>query len=137
MFSKIKNFFFNAFREIFIYHHNSLLFRAKIFALLIAVNESNDECSFQHVFESGMKIYNDEDRVSALVLATKELVEKVHLDNGLDIDHLVDDIVDELKLFPRYSEKINIDLLKPILTCTHNRDTPLLSRKYTRIFTST
>jgi len=122
MFSKIRSFFFNAFREIFIYHHNSLNFRAKVFALLIAASDNRGDCCYAAVEQSGMKIYDDETRVNALLLATKELVNKVHSDNGLNIDDLVDDIVEELKMFPRYAEKINIELLDPIVTCTHNRD---------------
>lgn len=36
---KIKNHFFSAFRELFVHHHGSLEFRAKIFALIISANE--------------------------------------------------------------------------------------------------
>ena len=136
MFRKIRNFFFSAFREIFIYHHNSLNFRAKIFALLIAASDNKGDCCYAAVEISGAKIYKDETRVNALVLATKELVEKVHSDNGLNIDHLVDDIVEELKLFARYADKINIDLLEPIVSCSHNKDTKAYQASILRFLTS-
>lgn len=35
----IKHHFFSAFRELFVHHHGSLEFRAKLFALVIAANE--------------------------------------------------------------------------------------------------
>ena len=36
---RIKHHFFSAFRELFVHHHGSLEFRAKVFALVIAANE--------------------------------------------------------------------------------------------------
>ena len=123
MLQKLKSLFFYAFKEIFIYHHNSLNFRAKVFALMIAAGDGEQECYINMVKECGMHIYNDNDRIDALVLATKELLEKAYSNNGLNIDDLVDNIVEELQLFPRYSEKINIDMLRGLLACSHHRDT--------------
>lgn len=123
MLQKLKSLFFYAFKEIFIYHHNSLNFRAKIFALMIAAGDGDEECYLESVQACGMHIYNDENRVEALILATKELLEKVYSDNGLTIDDLVENIVEELHLFPRYSEKINIDMLRGLISCSHHRDT--------------
>ena len=42
---KIKHHFFSAFREVFVHHHGSLEFRAKIFALVIAANEKAEDDS--------------------------------------------------------------------------------------------
>ncbi|RUM65511.1 MAG: hypothetical protein DSZ03_02650 [Sulfurimonas sp.] len=122
LFSTIRRHLFNAFREILIYHHNSLEFRAKLFALIIAVNgEGNDEV-FKLVKSSGMAIYNDDDRAEALVLTTKEIITKVHDDNGLNEDLLIQDIVKEIKEVPRYRNKINTRQLQKIVDLTRDDD---------------
>ena len=127
--AKFKNHFFNAFRELFIYHHTSLEFRASMFALVIAANEDAGECEFELVTEAGMNIYNDEDRANTLTLTTKEYVEKVRGNNGLDIDILVQKIVHELKMIPRYYKKIDIRQLEPILKCTNDEETHLYQQR--------
>lgn len=120
---KIKHRFFNAFRELFVHHHGSLDFRAKIFALVISSNEKDDEKHYDIVKEIGMTIYDsDEDRANLLMLSTKELVQKVRENNGLDIDTLVLHIQQELKAAPRYAKKINIDYLTPLLDLTQDSD---------------
>ena len=121
---KLKHHFFSAFREFFVHHHGSLEFRAKIFALLIACNEETTDESYIIVKNIGMDIYkNEEDRANLLMLSTKELVQKVYDNNGLDIDTLVSNIQKELKIIPRYAKKIDIESLQPIVDLTHDRDT--------------
>ncbi|MDF1879854.1 hypothetical protein JHD50_00825 [Sulfurimonas sp. MAG313] len=120
---KLKHYIYSGLREIFVYHHNSLEFRAKMFALIIAANENPQECEYILVHKAGMLIYKDEERVDLLVLTTKEYVQKVHQSNGLNIDGLVEDIQKELKQLPRYAQKIDIDLLHPIVECCIDEDT--------------
>jgi len=122
---KIKHHFFNAFRELFVHHHGSLEFRAKIFALVIAVNDEIDEDNYTKVKEIGMSIYNeDKNRANLLMLSTQELVQKVkNTKNNLDIDSLVYSLQKELKIIPRYAEKIDIQALKSLLSFSHNKDT--------------
>ncbi len=129
--AKLKNHFFNAFRELFIYHHSSLEFRASMFALIIAANEEMDEneCEYELVTKAGMTIYNDEDRANTLTFTTKEYVQKVRDNNGLDIDTLVHKIVRELKMIPRYHKKIDISQLEPLLTCTSDEETHLYQQR--------
>ncbi|MCW8894243.1 MAG: hypothetical protein OQK48_03650 [Sulfurimonas sp.] len=120
---KIKHHFFSAFRELFVHHHGSLDFRAKIFALVIAANQDIKEESYAIVKNIGMDIYkNEEDRANLLVSSTKELVQKVRDNNGLDIDTLVSNIQKELKIVPRYAKKIDTESLKPLLELSHDRD---------------
>ena len=119
---KFKYRFFNAFRELFVHHHGSLEFRAKIFALIIATNKEIDIKNYSIIQEIGIRIYkNDEDRTNLLVLTTKEHVKKI-LQND-DIDILISSIQKELKIVPRYAKKINIELLKPLLDLTQDKDT--------------
>jgi len=122
---KIKHHFFSAFREFFVHHHGSLEFRAKIFALVIAVNDEIDEDNYTKVKEIGMSIYNeDKNRANLLMLSTQELVQKVkNTKNNLDIDSLVYSLQKELKIIPRYAEKIDIQALKLLLSFSHNKDT--------------
>ncbi|HFU76876.1 MAG TPA: hypothetical protein ENK68_00025, partial [Epsilonproteobacteria bacterium] len=117
---KIKHYFYNAFRELFIYHHNSLEFRAKVFALIIASNDEDHtiDCAMEHVLAAGLLIYKNQDRANTLALTTKEYCNKVYDRNGLNIDDLIEDITKELRQIPRYINKIDIDHLKPIIECT-------------------
>ena len=121
---KLKHHFFNAFREIFVHHHGSLEFRAKIFTLLIATNEKAEEESYEIVKNTGLVIYdNDDERANLLMMTTKELVKKVKDDNGLDLDTLISNIQKELKIVPRYARKIDIESLKPIMALSYDVDT--------------
>lgn len=115
--------FFNAFRELFVHHHGSLEFRAKVFALLIAANEKPPIESFIIVKEIGLEIYNhDEDRANLLMLTTKEMVQKIE-NNSLDIDRLVVNIQQELRIVPRYAAKIDIKALKSLTVLSRDEDT--------------
>ncbi len=120
----IKHHFFGAFREFFVYNHNSLEFRAKTFALVIGANLEASVDNYIIVKDIGMKIYkNDEDRANLLTLTTKELVQKIKENNGLDIDTLVLHIQRELKNIPRYAKKIDIQSLEKLLELTYDKDT--------------
>lgn len=120
----LKHYIFNAFREFFVHHHGSLEFRAKIFALLIAADENANIQSFINCKKLCLDIYEgDEERANLLLLSTKELVRKVHDDNGLDIDSLIASIQKELKIVPRYAKKIDTDAMHSLLTLTIDRDT--------------
>jgi len=119
---RIKHYFFNAFREIFVHHHGSLEFRAKIFALIIAANEKPKVDNFILVKELALKIYkDDEDRANLLLLTTKELVEKIRKQNSLD--SLIFALQKELKIIPRYAKKIDIDSLRNFLIYSNDDDT--------------
>jgi len=106
---KIKHHFFSAFRELFLHHHGSLEFRAKIFALIISANQDiKDEC-YTIVKDIGMIIYkNDAGRANQLMLTTQELVQKVKNNNGLDIDNHVENIKKEIKIITNNSKKIKV-----------------------------
>ncbi|WP_297430963.1 hypothetical protein [Sulfurimonas sp.] len=121
---RMKHYFYNAFREIFVHHHGSLTFRAKIYSLLIAANEKATVDNFIIVKQHGSTIYkNDKDRANLLLLSTKELVQKVRDNNGLGIDSLIQSIQSDLKVAPRYAKKIDINSLKEFLNLTYDEDT--------------
>ncbi len=121
---RIKHYFYNAFRELFVHHHGSLAFRAKLYALMIAVNEDATVENFIIVKQQALKIYNnDTDRANLLLLSTKELVNKVKENNGLGIDSLIQSILHDLRAAPRYAKKIDVDALKAFLEHTYDDDT--------------
>jgi len=121
---KIKHHFFSAFRELFVHHHGSLEFRAKIFALIIVANENATVDNYLTVKDIGLHIYDgDKNRANLLMLSTKELVQKVQDKNSMDVDSLIYSILNELKIVPRYAKKIDIKALKPLLLYSHDQDT--------------
>jgi len=120
---KIKHHFFNAFRELFVHHHGSLDFRAKVFALVIAADPNAKVENYIIVKKTALDIYEgDEDRANLLMLSTKELVKKVQDNNGLYFDTLVVNIQQALKIVPRYAKKIDVESLKPLLELSSDRD---------------
>ncbi|WP_297439691.1 hypothetical protein [Sulfurimonas sp.] len=126
---RIKHYFYNAFREIFVHHHGSLTFRAKLFSLIIAANDHTKIDNFILVKKLGLQIYKeDEERANLLLLSTKELVQKIKEKNDLDIDSLILRIQNELKVVPRYAHKIDIDALKLFLEHSDNEDTLLYQK---------
>ncbi len=103
----------SVFRELFVYHHYSLEFRAKLFAAIISADEKADEKIYEELEKIASEIYGkDEARVGILVRTTKEYVKKVITNNGLNLDQLVFDIDRILKYHKRYVKKINIEHLK-------------------------
>ena len=118
----LKHFLFRAFREVLLYHHNSLEFRAKLFAALIAANEKYTECELAIVQEAGMNIYKDEDRANTLRLTVEEYLGKVIDDNGLAIDELIETILSDLKSYPRYADKISLEAYQDIIECCEDPD---------------
>ena len=121
---RLKHHFFSAFRELFVHHHGSLEFRAKVFALLIASNDDSTVDSYIVVKKIGLTIYKeDEERADLLMITTKEKVNQVKENNGLNIDMLVASIQKDLKIIPRYAKKIEIEELKQLIPLTYDEDT--------------
>lgn len=121
---RLKHRFFSAFRELFVHHHGSLEFRAKVFALVIAANDKPSVENYIIVKDIGLRIYEgDTDRANLLMISTKEFVQKIKENNGLDIDKLVYNIQQELRIVPRYAKKIDTKILSPLLELTNNEDT--------------
>lgn len=122
-FFNIKHYLYTGLREVLVYHHSSLEFRAKTFALIISANRYPTQCEYALVHEAGMQIYKDKDRANMLLLTTREYVNKVHKKNGLYIDDLVEDIRSEVRQVPRFVSKIDISLLEPLIECGVDEDT--------------
>ncbi|MBD3823034.1 MAG: hypothetical protein IE916_00800 [Epsilonproteobacteria bacterium] len=121
---RLKHYLFSAFREIFVHHHSSLEFRAKVFALIISANRDAKVENYIIVKELATEIYKgDEDRANLLMITTKELVQKVNENNGLDIDTLVENIQRDIRNVPRFAKKIDPQSLNRFIELTHDPDT--------------
>jgi len=105
------------FRELFLYHHNSLEFRAKLFTLVIAANPNAGECEFDALQKIANEIYSDDDRAQSLLMITAEMVRRIQRDKSHNLDYLIEDIMKDLALYPRYHQKIIIEYLEPLIEC--------------------
>ncbi len=132
----LKTKFLSFFRELFIYHHKSLEFRAKVFASMIASNKKEDSVEYEILREIAKEIYKDQHRIDILVATTKEYVEKIINIKSLNIDSLIKDIDKEIRRNPRYITKINIRHLKKFLISQDhtNEETYLLQLRIIEYF---
>jgi hypothetical protein len=132
-----KIFFLSFFRELFVYHHTSLEFRAKLFASMIASNKIDNSCEYVVLKKIAEDIYRDDEyRVDVLVHTTKEYVNKIVQNDSLDIDHLILDIDRELRRNKRFVNKINMDHLRSFYTCNGDEDTILLQTRILEYYES-
>jgi len=123
IFSKIWDRTLYSFRELLLYHHDSIEFRAKIFALIIGANSKNSECEFDVLSSISRDIYPESShRQHTLILIAREYIEKIKLPNGLGIDELIVDIENSLKHKNRFVEKISLEYLHRFLRCSRDRD---------------
>lgn len=134
---KFKSAFLSFFRELFVYHHTSLEFRAKLFAAMISSNKNDNSCEYETLQELSEEIYkDDEHRVDVLVHTTKEYVNKIINNDSLDIDVLLLDIDKELRENKRFVEKINMEHLRRFNTCKDDEDTEILQTRILEFFES-
>lgn len=123
IFQLFKRFFYTAFREIFIYHHSSLEFRAKIYAFFIVSTGESCEQYTKLLEEIAAEVYHDApDRAAALVTMVREYGMAIYGKKALSSDHLLKDINRQLKAVPRYALKIEIPHLRKLQTATHSHD---------------
>ena len=67
-----------SFRELLIYHNNSLEYRAKLLTLMVAVNHEISPCEEKLLYLTACEIYeNDEERAEILVEAVLEYFDKI------------------------------------------------------------
>lgn len=129
MIRRVKNYFFSAFREIFVYHHSSLEFRAKIYTVLIA-GASEPLHHYQNTLETiASDIYEDPDRANALLMTVKEYLNAVNTKKYLGEEALLTDVIKELRTIPRYALKIEPDHLERLRECTHNQDSKIYQER--------
>ena len=123
MFKSLKRTIMKMFREFLVYHHSSLEFRAKLLTLMVSSNGEMCECEKQKLKEIADTIYHDDpERAALLVDMVKEFHSKIITDNGLNFEHLIQQVAREVKEVKRFCNKIDIDLLMQLHTCMDDED---------------
>ena len=121
---KARGWFLSFFREIFVYHNSSLEFRAKLLAAIIGSNKVITDCEKELLLKVAQDTYPDDTaRVDVLVNTTKEFVDKIIDNNGLNVNELIISINQDLKEVKRFHEKIEIEQLKKFLVCVEDEET--------------
>jgi len=111
------------FRELLVYHHSSLEYRAKILTLMISANGDICECEKQKLKEIAHNIYgDDQDRAEFLIDTVNEYHTKIITNNGLDFEHLVQLVERETKEVSRFAEKIDMEHLKQLHECMDDEE---------------
>ena len=123
MLKKIRRKLNKMFREFLVYHSSSLEFRAMLITLMIASDNKINECEEKTLREAADKTYkDDEERAELLVDTVKEYYEKIKTNNGLNFNHLIILVQREIRENKRFSEKIDIKILKSFSVCLGNED---------------
>lgn len=123
MFKAFKRNVMKMFREILVYHHSSLEFRAKLLTLMVSSNGEISECEKQKLKEIAYRIYaDDQDRAELLIDTVMEYHLKIIHNNGLDFEHLIQIVQKEVKEVKRFSQKIDLDVLYELHECLEEDD---------------
>ena len=130
MFKSLKRNIMKMFRELLVYHHSSLEYRAKILTLMIAANGEICECEKQKLKEIAHSIYgDDQDRAELLIDTVNEYHEKIITNNGLDFEHLIQQVDVETREVPRFSQKIDMGLLMHLHECMDSEEDILFQKR--------
>ena len=130
MLKSFKRNFMKMFRELLVYHHSSLEYRAKIITLMIAANGEICECEKQKLKEIAHSIYgDDQDRAELLIDTVNEYHEKIITNNGLDFEHLIQQVDVETREVPRFSQKIDMGLLMHLHECMDSEEDILFQQR--------
>jgi len=118
------------FRELLVYHHSSLEYRAKILTLVVSANGEICECEKQKLKEIAHRIYEgDHDRAELLLDAVYEYHTKIVTNNGLDFEHLILQVERETKEVKRFVEKIDMELLAQLHECVEDEEDRLFQER--------
>lgn len=118
------------FRELLVYHHSSLEYRAKILTLMVSANSEIGECEKQKLKEIAYSIYaDDQDRAELLIDTVNEYHTKIITNNGLDFEHLVQLVQRETREVKRFCEKIDMELLMQLQECMDNEGDILFQKR--------
>ncbi len=118
------------FRELLVYHHSSLEYRAKILTLMVSANGDICECEKQKLKEIAHTIYSeDHERAELLLDAVNEYHTKIITNNGLDFEHLIQLVERETKEVKRFAQKIDMKLLMQLHECMDSEDDILFQQR--------
>ena len=130
MFKSLKRNIVKMFRELLVYHHSSLEYRAKVLTLMISANGDMCECEKQKLKEIAHSIYgDDQERAELLIDTVNEYHTKIITNNGLDFEHLIQLVEKETKEVPRFTQKIDMGHLIHLHECVDNDEDLLFQQR--------
>jgi hypothetical protein len=130
LFKSIKRQILKMFRELLVYHHSSLEYRAKILTLMVSANGEICACEKQKLKEIAYVIYaDDHERAELLIDTVQEYHKKIITNNGLDFEHLIQLVARETKEVKRFHEKIEMPFLMQLHECIENEEERLFQQR--------
>ncbi len=130
MFKIFKRSVTKMFRELLVYHHSSVEYRAKILTLMVSANGEICECEKQKLKEIAHSIYGDNfERAELLIDTVNEYHSKILTNNGLNFEHLIQLVERETKEVPRFVEKIDMTQLRELKECIDNDEDALFQER--------
>ncbi len=130
LFKSLKRNIMKMFRELLVYHHSSLEYRAKVLTLMISSNGEICECEKQKLKEIAHSIYGDNhERAELLIDTVMEYHTKIITDNGLNFEHLIQLVEKETKEVPRFTVKIDMGLIMQLHECMDSLDDILFQQR--------
>jgi uncharacterized tellurite resistance protein B-like protein len=119
MATSLKHKLLNMFREILLYHSDSLAFRAKILTLYVLGDDGEiSDCEMEKLRAIARAIYpEDHDRAEILLEVVREYYDKISENNNLAYDNLIRSIEEDIRRNPRFVHKIDLDLYADLKTC--------------------
>ena len=130
MFKNLKRQLMKMFRELLVYHHSSLEYRAKILTLMVSANGEICECEKQKLKEIAHSIYSDDqERAELLIDTVNEYHTKILTNNGLDFEHLILLVERETREVPRFTSKIDMGLLMQLHDCMESSEDTLFQQR--------
>ena len=132
----LKHKLINMFREIILYHSDSLAFRAKLLTLLVVGNgDTINACEEEKLQEIAQKMYPDDyDRAQVLIEAVHEFYEKITESNNLVYDSLITSIEKDVRENPRFVHKIDIELFRVLKECIDDEDEKIFHERILSFF---
>ena len=111
-----KNHLLSVFREVFISHHRSIEFRAKIFAAMLLAKKKQTDEDYDVIKDIAGEIYvGDEQRIGVLVSIVKEYILKAKTYKSLNLDSLLKEIDRNIKNNKKYVKKIDFSHLRRLI----------------------
>ena len=130
MFKFLKRNIMKMFRELLVYHHSSLEYRAKTLTLMISSNGDMCECEKQKLKEIAHSIYGDDhERAELLIDTVNEYHTKIVTNNGLNFEHLIQLVERETKEVPRFTAKIDMGLIMQLHECMDSEEDILFQQR--------
>ncbi len=124
--------FISFFREIFVFHHSSLEFRAKVLAAILLAKNELKSSDWDDISDIASEIYfGDIKRQKVLIATIKEYIAKFKIG---DLDRLLMDISADIKAHNRFAKKIDFSHLRRLMADSSDDEALLQQRIYEFFF---